>query len=283
MGIPKGRVRTEKVSDVPKEVADLAEDIVEMLSKRPSPPSIPVGSGWSDAGPGALPDDVEEWGSKEFVRWFAKQCHARTDVSFSPLFARDCPLVKKLMTDLKRVGREKKSDLRDFLDWTFDNSGRILRERGGFTLNSIRYFMNDFLQISVFVQHEGDERPRRDLLSEMDAERHSGLAQMLHRYGVPLVASYAMFRYDDKANIEAIERNIDRHLREATDPEFVRVIAKRSHDGSPYPSDFSLLDWRGRFSEVWDRANCRSQTWWREEDNVGRPLIEYEDIIENEN
>ena len=272
-------MRTKRVEDLPEEVTTLADGLSKMLSGTAPVVRLPNHSGWSDSD-GEPPDDVDEWTAKDFVRWFAGQCRKRLDMPFSPLYARDCPMMKTLLADVKGIGRGK-YELRDFLDWTFDHRDRIVREKDSFTLNSIRYFLNDFLQASRDEHEEQPQRPRRDLMAEMTEERRTGLAHMLQRYGIPLVVAYAMAAYGETADFDKIVRNVGRVLDEAVgkgELEFVRFVARSSQDGSPYPRHFPLRDWRSRWSEVWNVAKCQIQPWWRDDDHEGRPLIEYDDL-----
>lgn len=269
-------MRTRKVDSLPPQVEGLAQRLSQMVDGTPVPVSLPSNSGWSD-GIGDPPDDVEEWDSRDFARWFGAECRRMLDLPYAPLYARDCPIIKTLLGDLKKVGREK-SDLKAFLGWTFGHYDRIVRDKGSFTLNTIRHFLNDFLQEP---EEQAETRPRRDLMAEMLEERRAGLPHMLEQYGIPLVAAYALAAYREKADLDKIDRNVGRVLEEALsrgDLDFVRFVARCSQDGSPYPEFFPLRDWRRRYADSWKVARCHVQPWWREADHAGRPLPEYGDL-----
>ena len=272
-------MRTKKVETLPDEMTVLADDLSAMLSGVSKSGPLPSRSGWADT-EGDLPEDVEQWTTKDFVKWFASQCRTRLDIPFSPLYVRDCPLIKTLLADFKKIGREK-SDLRDFLDWTFEHKDRIVKMKSSFTLNSIRYFLNDFLQAGQDTPDTEVHHPRRDLMVEMTEEKRGGMAHMLQKYGVPAVAAYALAMYRDRTDLDKVERQVTRVIDEAVgrgDFEFVRLVARSSQDGSPYPSDFPLRDWRVRFAGQWRTSKCHAQPWWQEEDHTGKPLVEYADL-----
>ena len=46
---------------------------------------------------------------------------------------------------------------------------------------------------------------------------------------------------------------------------------------SPYPKDFSALDWRERYNSF--TANYYLEAWWRDEDYRGDPQEKYDVLL----
>ena len=129
----------------------------------------------------------------------------------------------------------------------------------------------------------GDEERTlgRDLLADMRREyRGDKTAGLLRKYGIPLTAAWFLKLKPDYP-LETIVEGIEGRLRawlELDDLELIQDVARKSITSSPNPDWFPLLDWRERFSELWERSFSTKQGWWREEDYVGRPYTEYDEL-----
>ena len=221
---------------------------------------------------------VDQWGLKDFARYFADKC-AQLHVPYVLKFARDVQSVKQIKADLSSVGRASNLDIKSYLDWSFDNRQMIMEKDVYFTLGTVQKYVNYFLQS---LPDDDDHRPSWGdalgpmMLEEYNLNRAMGL---LIRFGIPLAA---VFLRHAGFSDERIMQGFGGRLTElATNQRFdaVAKIARQSISSSPYPEGFPMIDWRSRFSEIWDVAGCRAQSWWREADYGGRPYIEYDAFL----
>ena len=66
----------------------------------------------------------------------------------------------------------------------------------------------------------------------------------------------------------------------AEDKILLQTIIQRSISRSPYPAEFSLLDWREHFELLVEKYKIES--WWRDEDYPGSPRFDYDKFINND-
>lgn len=224
-------------------------------------------------------DDLpfDRWGNREFATYFARQCDEHL-IPYVINYPRDVQAMKQIRADLSSVGRGSNDDMRAFLDWTFINRSMISERRGHFTTGSIQGFVSHFLQT---IPDETLPRPSwgSPLGENMIIEyKENGSLGLLMRFGIPLAAAFLGKVYPAERVAIGIGSRLAKMI-EARAIEDVCKIARQSITASPYIDGFPLLDWRDRFSEIWDVAGCRSQTWWRNDDYPGRPYLEYDEFV----
>lgn len=232
-----------------------------------------------------MPAKVSEWGSKDFVHWFAGTMKERVGIPYSINYARDVSKLNEIKGELKRLGLTGKEDLKSFLDWAFEKNVTITEREGVFSLTSIMRYINEYLQTaSVLAKTEEQERPKLgyDLLVAMATEgKENATLGILRRFGIPLTVTYfervkGMAR--DKV-MEGIVSRIDKMLAQEKG-DVAREIFQRSISNSPYPEWMSLSDWRSAFEEQVRISKSRSQKWWRQADFEGLPFEEYDALKE---
>lgn len=220
---------------------------------------------------------VEQWSLRDFARYFSEQC-TQHQVQYVLRYQRDVQAMKQVRSDLSSVGRGTNAELKAFLDWTFVNRQMIVERRGHFTTGSIQAFVSQFLQT---IPDDNMPRPSwgSPLAENMIIEyRENGSLGLLVRFGIPLAAVFLGKVYPEERVALGIGQRLAK-LVEARRIDDIWRIARQSIVASPYLSGFPLLDWRERYSEVWEFSACRSEAWWRNDDYPGSPYIEYDAFL----
>ena len=60
----------------------------------------------------------------------------------------------------------------------------------------------------------------------------------------------------------------------------ISLVIQKSIMKSPYPAEFSMLDWREKFEPFTNLA--KKDNWWRQKDYNGKPLSEYQRLIKRD-
>lgn len=264
-----------------RDPANFPEDITQAIDKVASVVSGFAGTTFSeeDTGdPDLLNLSVDQWGLKDFATYFSDKC-ASLHIPYVLKYARDVQGVKQIKADLSSTGRASNLDLKAYLDWAFDNRHMIIEQETYFTMGTIQKYVNHFMQS---LPDDDDHRPSWGdalgplMLDEYTTNKVMGL---ILRFGLPLTA---IFMRHAGFTDERVSQGVGSRLTElAAEQKFdaVAKIARQSISCSPYPHEFPMLDWRLRFSEIWDVSGCRAQSWWREADYGGRPYIEYDAFL----
>lgn len=232
---------------------------------------------------------VEQWSDRDFVEYFVDEC-ANHGIPYTKNYSRDTHQVKQIHRAMKQTGHEDRLILKRFLDWAFTNSDVVIKSQKFFTLGTLPAVLNMFLQTLKFnpdevkeeiVEAEGPPRWGGNLAEMMlYTYREEKTAGLLIKYGIPLTAAFLM---KGQFSLERITKGIADRLTKLVvngRQDDCRTVAKQSIANSPYPGGFPLKNWRDDFHEIWKASNCKAETWWREEDNWGKPYIDYEFFIQ---
>jgi len=220
--------------------------------------------------------DIESWTLKDFARYFADKC-PQFDIPFVLQFNRDVSGIKSIKENLMIAARGGNKDLKQYIDWAFDNRNMIINKDKYFTIGTIAKHINLFLQS---LPDDDNYRPSwgEKLLPLMIGEYQKNKAVgLLVRFGIPLTAAFMRMA---KLQDSQIKSGIgDRLTGLVSDKEYqvIAKIARQSTNCSPYPDNFFMIDWRDEFSPIWDISGCKTQSWWHE-DFVGQPYTEYDEF-----
>lgn len=274
---------------IPDDIAKIADDLSVIIGKnflaRKNASTTPQRSGpreieWEEMVTEILPQDVGEWSWRDVASWFSSECKKRF-VPFVIRYERDIGIIKSIHSDLASIGMKNKSDVKEFIEWAFENQDEIIDSEHSFTLTSIRNCVNTYIQKqSVNVGFE-KKNLGIDIVEEMKEEyTKNKTVGILRRFGIPLSAAF-FIKMKPQFQPEKIAAGMEAKLSgwmSADDLEAIQDVARRSITSSPYPSWFPLLNWRELFDKVWKDSFSMNQKWWKDNDYEGSPYSEYENL-----
>jgi hypothetical protein len=224
---------------------------------------------------------VEQWGTKEFVDYFATKFQDVTGGNYRRAYRADGMAFQEMLSFFASNGVSKNEWTKKFIDWAFERRELIKRRYNYFTphtvLNVINYFYQD--EILPLVEVNNIEREEADsIVSELEADIKSGkFIEAFIKYGIPITATY-MIR---KCNAEPsalrgiLKQRLDILMQ--TDRKDAKRVFLKSIINSPYPSQFEFLDWRDLYDDI--VSKFENESWWRPNDYRGTPLKTYKELL----
>lgn len=282
----KIKVEPEKL---PAEILNLSNDLIKILNQSADSnlnnlldKKNEKQQNWSDLiFKSSIPEDVNDWSSKDFAHWFSKELNSRINIPYVIEYSRDCSSIKRIKDKFISVDLSGNQIIKDFIEWCINEYSNIKENSKRFDLTILHDYINQFLQKSNKNEECQERKLNFDILQEMNNEciNNNGKSMniLLKKYGLPLTYQYYKQKgYENDKIIEAISLRLY-HFKEK-DTETLKEIAKMSIDFSPYPSWFNLLDWRFKYIDVF--KFLKTMKWWREKDYSGNYVVEYESFKE---
>lgn len=212
------------------------------------------------------------WTAKDYVFYFASMYKSILGSQYNVILESDLKDAKQILTYFQAIGADQRFHTRAFIDWCFENSTKVIQEKGYFTLRSIKYFINEYVQMHIMEIKSEQKSEEYDFVAELN-ELHDNMRMLaaLKMYGIPIVATFLYVH--KKYSLDKIESNINMLSLESKD---LCNIAKMSIMRSPYPSCMLFLEWRSIFKKKF--MQCTDNSWWRDNDYSGTPHVSYEDV-----
>jgi hypothetical protein len=213
------------------------------------------------------------WSPKDFVNYFAVLYKTNFDIGYNISYGSDLKIINQIAKYFKSIGLDYRFNLKNLIDWSFNNKDMIIERSEFLTLITIRSFLNEYIQSVILEIKQQESTESYDFIGELDEFYKDGkMFTALKRYGIPIVATYLHFikKHPHKtilANMQSMKSEQDDWMR----------IAKTSIVRSPYLEDMLCLDWRKLFeNKVQEFYN---ENWWRDVDYIGYPHISYKDLL----
>jgi len=224
---------------------------------------------------------IEQWGTKEFVDYFATKFQDVTGGNYRRAYRADGMAFQEMMSFFASNGIPKNEWTKKFVDWAFVKRELIKRRYNYFTphtiLNVINYFYQD--EILPLVEVNNIERDVSDsILNELESEFKAGKnIEVFVKYGIPITATYMIHKCGaDPSALEDILRKRIEILMQ-TDRKEAKKVFLKSIINSPYPSQFDFLDWRDTYGDIVKKFE--NESWWRANDYRGTPLKTYKELL----
>ena len=282
----KIKVDPEKL---PPEILNLSNDLIKILNKSVDSNLNNLlykkenkSQNWSDLIlKNSIPEDINDWSSKDFAHWFAKELNSKINIPYVIEYSRDCSSIKRIKDKFISVGFSGNQMVKDFIEWCISQYKEIKENSNRFDLTILHDYINQFLQEENKNEEIQERKLNFDILQEMNNECVSNNVKsiniLLKKYGLPLTYQYYKQKgYEIDKIIEGISLRLY-HFKEK-DIETLKEIAKKSIDFSPYPNWFGLLDWRLKYIDIF--KSLKTMKWWREQDYSGNYVVEYENFKE---
>jgi hypothetical protein len=224
---------------------------------------------------------IDQWGTKEFVDYFATKFQDVTGGNYRRAYRADGMAFQEMISFFASNGVPRNEWTKKFIDWAFSKRDQIKRKYTYFTphtiLNVINYFYQD--EILPLVEVETIEREETDaILANIESEIKSGKnIEVFIKYGIPITATYMIKKCDadPKALAAILHQRLDILMQ--TDRKQAKQVFLKSIINSPYPTQFEFLDWRDLYSDFVSRFE--NESWWRPNDYRGAPLKTYKDLL----
>ena len=235
-----------------------------------------------------LPDDVSLWNTKSFVNYFAELYFTQTGGTYKKTYASDNSIFAEIGKFMTSNGLQKQEWTKKFIDWSFQQRELIIKKSGHFLPATIRNYLNHFYQEEVIPKIEEDTIERSyfestilDDIKEADEEGKS--SEIYLRFGIPIASTYYLQYRGFK--LETVEKGLALFIKSLASgnvesKEKLSQMFQRSIMKSPYPEDFSELDWRVKYKQYCDKYS--KENWWREQDYKGKPLSEYNKLLKRD-
>lgn len=241
---------------------------------------------WDTGHTGYQSKAVEEWTLRDFVLYFKDIYFKVHNQDYVITYAIDNPEMQKMKSTLVKSGFSKKTHLKNFLDWCYDNRDEILAKRPDFMLHDPMTFVNNYIQSTKTpgdTQQIPDDSDFIERIKKKIAEGTS-LQQLLEVYGIPIVASYLKYisNKEDRIILINIEKIIYKNINDKKIT-VLKKIAKQSINMSPYDNGFILLNWRDQYKDIWDKLSFYNEDWWRKNDYNSKVPSHYTEIVEYSN
>jgi hypothetical protein len=115
------------------------------------------------------------------------------------------------------------------------------------------------------------------------ADEEGKASEIYIRFGIPIASTY--FIQVRGFNSEVVQKGIENFLTklakgDLSSKQKIGLVLQKSVMKSPYPQEFSLLDWRSKFDSF--TKAYEKENWWREKDYSGKPLTEYQRLIKRD-
>ena len=185
-------------------------------------------------------------------------------------------------------GLQKQEWTKKFIDWSFENQDTIVKKSNYFLPTTIKNYLNHFYQEEVMPKVEEDSIERTyfesTILEDIKVADEDGKASEIYiRFGIPIASSY--FIQIRGISSDIVEKGINNFLSKLAQgdlkaKEKIGLVLQKSIMRSPYPQEFSLLDWRDKF-ETFAKLHTK-ENWWRDKDYSGKPLSEYQRLIKRD-
>ena len=254
-------------------------------AKRKSSKQISLDDMLTRKAPTELPKNIEEWTSKHFATYFARSYQSATGGNYKITFTSDLPVIKQIGDFFERNGLPRNLWTKKFFDWAIANQEQIVRKFGYLTLNSVFNSVNYFYQDEVLPGVEQGEviRTSNDtsLLQEIKEAQAAGKAtEVFARFGIPVTITYLckIQNIEEEKILSILENRLESlSVGPTADPTTMERIFNSSIINSPYPAEFSCLNWRNKFDKY--AKFFHTETWWRNEDYKGQPLEKYYTLL----
>jgi hypothetical protein len=115
------------------------------------------------------------------------------------------------------------------------------------------------------------------------ADEDGKASEIYIRFGIPIASTY--FIQIRGFSPEVVQKGIENFLNklaqgDLSSKEKIGLVLQKSVMKSPYPQEFSFLDWRLKFEKF--TKTYSKENWWRYKDYSGKPLSEYQRLIKRD-
>ena len=235
-----------------------------------------------------LSDDVTLWTVKSFVDYFADSYYKKNGGYYKKTYSSDNVVFNEIGKFMASNGLQKQEWTKKFIDWSFENHDTIVKKSNYFLPTTIKNYLNHFYQEEVMPKVEEDSIERTyfesTILEDIKVADEDGKASEIYiRFGIPIASSY--FIQIRGISSDIVEKGINNFLSKLAQgdlkaKEKIGLVLQKSIMRSPYPQEFSLLDWRDKF-ETFAKLHTK-ENWWRDKDYSGKPLSEYQRLIKRD-
>ena len=235
-----------------------------------------------------LSNDVTLWTVKSFVDYFADCYYKQNNGYYKKTYASDNSIFNEIGKFMSSNGLQKQEWTKRFIDWSFENSQTIIKKSGYFLPTTIKNYLNHFYQEEVMPKVEENSIDRSyfesTILEDIKLADEEGKASEIYiRFGIPIASTY--FIQIRGFSPEVVQKGIENFLNklaqgDLSSKEKIGLVLQKSVMKSPYPQEFSFLDWRLKFEKF--TKSYAKENWWREKDYSGKPLSEYQRLIKRD-
>jgi len=227
-----------------------------------------------------IPENINEWGVKDFCRYFAQEYKSNIGGMYKITFSSDTTLIHHFQEFMEDNKLDKLEHTKKFIDWCFLNKAIILQQSGHVLLTSFRQFLNRYYQDTIASKNTSFTLI--DIYSELLLMDKNGKQREIYsKFGIPIASTY----FINKKNIteESVIENLKilfETLAEGTSDQkrLLGDVFQKSINRSPYIETMNLLNWREVFLEI--IAKYKNEVWWKEEDYPGNPRFDFNKLIE---
>lgn len=231
------------------------------------------------------PLDTGTWSARNWVDNFAERYNRAFGGNYRKRYIGDCPTFQSMLSFMSSYGLSRGEGMTLLLDWAFAKREWIIRRRTHFTPQTIESVINEWYQEVIMprvevgtVERVADDISLLEEIAEADAKGR--LTEIFARHGIPVAATY--YAQNTPHTAQQVADGLAVRLKELNrgsleDRKTVERIIIRSVMGSPYPTGFSLLDWRIRFPDI--VKLYERESWWRDLDYRGISLPKYNALV----
>lgn len=226
-----------------------------------------------------IPEDVKEWNTKHFVDFFSEQYYAFFKATYKKTYSSDCVVVNELFTFFEANNLDKLQCTKEYIEWAFINNSFITRTSGVFIMQSLRNFLNYFMQEKILIKRDVDRSIK--IFEDVDILAHNGKnREVFAKFGIPIAATYFTNKksISNKDLLAGLNLLLD-SLMQGDPPQknILSEIANKSINRSPYPESFVLVNWREQFPQL--AEIFKNEAWWKDSDYSGKPNFDAERFL----
>ena len=234
-------------------------------------------------GPQELPQDIETWSSKHFAIYFSRCFQNATGGNYKITYSSDLPIIKQIGDFIESNDLPKNEWIKKFIEWSIKNFDRITQKHGYFTLNSVFNSINYFYQEIILTGNSvesSDADATAFIESIKETEKAGNVTEIFAKFGIPITVTYLtkIAKLDEEQILSVLDKRLKTlSLGMNGNNLIMERIVKSSILSSPYPSEFSCLDWRDKYQKY--IKNYDSESWWRDEDYSGTSPEKYNVLL----
>lgn len=283
MKAKKDRVQIIVESVMSEPIPEQGQLINPFKKQRKSSKQVTLDDMLNKRGPQELPENVEEWSGKNFATYFARSYQNATGGNYKITFTSDLPIIKQIGDFIVSNDLPRNQGTKNFIDWAMKNHDRITQKHGYFTLNSVFNSINYFHQEIILTGNSIDSPDAEGIAfieTIKEVESAGNVTEIFAKFGIPITITYlTKISGLDEDKIYSV---LDKRLKTLSigmngNQLIMERIFKSSIMSSPYPKDFSALDWRERYNLF--TSNYYLEAWWRDEDYRGDPQEKYDVLL----
>lgn len=235
--------------------------------------------------PNLMTHDIQEWTARTFVDYFSYEYFKKFNNKYRKVYGSDGKVFNDIMRFMASNGVDKRIYTKKLIDWTFANTDEVLKHTAYIDASSLLKMINYFFQEEIMPDVESNKIDRshqeENILDEIkEADKEGKVSEIFARFGIPVSATY--FIQYKGVSYDVVFKGLIAYIEkmkqgDSKSEQRIAQIFQRSILRSPYPKNFSMLDWRDTLKAYCNKYDA--EKWWRDEDYKGSPLKEYNRLI----